>query len=142
MVDPSVFSSLRGFEALGDAKARIGRITPMLGDTLVLPQSGGDITLKKINQDTYSSEYRFTDATSRYNAKIRHSKVGNGQDRHNMEVVQTIFALGDVAEYERKFYFVYEHKPGDTSVALVDAVADKVILSSNALMVGMVGWES
>jgi hypothetical protein len=114
----------------------------MLGDTLVLPQAGGDITLKKINQDGYSSEYRFTDSTSRYNAKIRHSKVNNGQDRHNLEVVQTIFEAGDVAEYERKFYFVLEHKPGDTSVALADAVADKVILTANALLVGLIGWES
>jgi hypothetical protein len=114
----------------------------MLGDTLTLPQAGGNIVLKKINQDGYSSEYRFTDATSRYNAKIRHSKVNNGQDRHNLEVVQTIFAAGDVAEYERKFYFVHEHKPGDTSVALADAVADLAIATSNALLVGLVGWES
>lgn len=114
----------------------------MLGETFVLPQAGGDITLRKINQDGYSSEYRFTDATSRYNAKIRHSRAASGQDRHNVEVVQTIFAAGDVAEYERKFYFVFEHKPGDTSVALADAVADKVILTSNALLVGLIGWES
>jgi thioredoxin reductase len=56
--------------------------------------------------------------------------------------VQTIFAAGDVAEYERKFYFVLELKPGDTSVALADAMADKVIASSNALLVALVGWES
>lgn len=114
----------------------------MLGDTLTLPQAGGNIVLKKINQDQYSSEYRFTDATGRYNARIRHSNVNTGQERHNLEVVQTIFAAGDVAEYERKFYFVLEHKPGDTSVALADAVADLAILSSNAILVGLIGWES
>jgi len=119
----------------------------MLGDTLVLPQTGGDITLKKINQDGYSSEYLFRDATGQYRARIRHTKTAASgsrpsYDRHNLEVVQTIFADGDVAEYERKFYFVIEHKPGDTSVALVDAVADKVILSSNALVTALLSWES
>lgn len=120
----------------------------MLGDTFVLPQVGGDITLKKINQDGYSSEYLFRDATSQYRVRVRHTKTNATParpaiyDRHNFEVVQTIFAAGDVAEYERKFYFVLEHKPGDTSVALGDAVADKVIASSNALLVSLLGWES
>jgi len=119
----------------------------MLGDTFVLPQVGGDITLKKINQDGYSSEYFFRDATSEYRVRIRHTKtnataVRPAYDRHNLEVVQKVYAAGDVAEFERKFYFVHELKPGDTSVALADAVADKVILSANALIVAMIGWES
>lgn len=119
----------------------------MIGDTFVLPQAGGDITLKKINQDEYSSEYMFRDSTSQYVVRIRHSKTKavNGvpsKDRHNLEVVQTIFAAGEVAEYERKFYFVIEHKPGDTSVALYDAVADKAILSTNLLLTQLLGWES
>lgn len=119
----------------------------MIGDTFVLPQLGGDITLKKVNQDAYSSEYMFRDSTSQYIVRIRHSKTKatNGvpaKDRHNFEVVQTIFAAGEVAEYERKFYFVIEHLPSDTSIALYDAVADKVILTSNALLTQLLGWES
>jgi hypothetical protein len=120
----------------------------MLGDTLVLPQVGGNITLKKINQDGYSSEYLFRDATSQYLAKVRHTKTNPtpkrpaAYDRHNFEVVQTVFAAGDVAEYERKFYFVLEHKPGDTSVALADACADLAIASTNAFLVSLLGWES
>lgn len=120
----------------------------MLGDTLVLPQAGGDITLTKINQDGYSSEYLFRDSTSQYRARVRHTKTNAtaarpaAYDRHNFEVVQTIFAAGEVAEYERKFYFVIEHLPSDTSVALADAVCDKAILTSNALLVSLLGWES
>jgi hypothetical protein len=120
----------------------------MLGDTIVLPQVGGDITLKKINQDAYSSEYLFRDSTSQYRVKVRHTKTNPtparplSYDRHNFEAVQTVFAAGEVAEYERKFYFVLEHKPGDTSVALADAVCDKAILTSNALLVSLLGWES
>lgn len=119
----------------------------MLGNTLVLPQVGGDITLTKINQDQYSSEYKFRNATSQYVAKIRHTKTNAtatkpSYDRHNFEVVQTIFAAGDVAEYERKFYFVYENLPSDTSIALGDAVADLAILTSDAFLVSLSNWES
>jgi thioredoxin reductase len=56
--------------------------------------------------------------------------------------VQKIFAAGDVPEYERKFYFVIETKPGDVATALADAVADLMILSTNAFLVSLNGWES
>lgn len=117
----------------------------MLGSTLVLPQVGGNITLTKTNQDNYSSEYMFRNSTSRYVAKIRHSNVDVGgvkYDRHNFEVVQTIFASGSVAEYERKFYFVYQNLPSDTSVDLGDAVADLAIATSDAFLTSLQNWES
>jgi len=121
----------------------------MLGNTLVLPQAGGDITMVKINQDGYSSEYLFRNSTDQYRAKIRHTKTNANAatgraayDRHNFEVVRTTFAVGDVAEFDRKFYFVIEHVPGDTSVALADAVADLAIATSNAFLNSLMGWES
>jgi hypothetical protein len=120
----------------------------MLGNTLTIPQAGGDKVLIKINQDGYSSEYLLRETLGEYRAKIRHTKVGQTTqrpyeaDRHNFEVVQKIFAAGDVAEYERKFYFVIETKPGDVATALADAVADLMILSTNAFLVSLNGWES
>lgn len=119
----------------------------MLGSTLTLPQAGGDIVMTKINQDLYSSEYMFRNSTSRYVAKIRHTKVKATAtrpeyERHNFEVVQTIFANGAVPEYERKFYFVYEVLASDTSVALPDAISDLEIASSNAFLVSLMNWES
>ena len=120
----------------------------MLGNTLTLPQAGGDIVLVRINQDSYSSEYMFRTTTEEYRAKIRHTTVNaNTQrdvayDRHNFEVVHTVYAAGAVPQYDRKFYFVFEHKPGDTSVALVDAVADLMILTSNAFVKSLAAWES
>lgn len=122
----------------------------MLGSTFVLPQAGGDITLKLINQDGYSSEYfvKAVDGLSQYRVRIRHTRTSPTTarpatyDRHNLEVVQTIFATASAPEYERKFYFVIEHLPSDVNLALYDAVADKIILSSNALLTGLLGWES
>lgn len=123
------------------------RETPMLGNTLVLPQVGGDITLIKINQDQYSSEYLFKNSTTQYRARVRHSKTAPtgdrpAYDRHNFEVVQTIFAAGEVPEYERKFYFVWEVLPSETSLALADAVSDLTIASSNAFLTSLLAWES
>lgn len=119
----------------------------MLGNTLVLPHADGDVTMVKINQDSYSSEYLFRDSTSQYRARIRHTKTSAkgdrpAYDRHNFEVVQTVFASGEVAEYERKFYFVIEHLPSDTSVKVADAVADLCIATANAFLVSLLGWES
>jgi hypothetical protein len=119
----------------------------MLGNTLVLPLSTGNVTLVKINQDSYSSEYLFRDSTHSVRARIRHSKVAATAlkptyDRHNFEVLEVVFTAGAVAEYERKFYFVHEHLPGDTSVVLADGIADLAIATSNAFLVSLLGWES
>lgn len=119
------------------------------GATLVLPQVGGNITLNKINQDGYSSEYFFKDATQQYSAKVRHSKVNRGTkaapvmyDRHNVEVTQTVYAAGAVEEYYRKAYFVTEQKPSDTNVILADALFDWGISTSNEHLVALLGWQS
>jgi hypothetical protein len=119
----------------------------MLGDTFVLPVTGGDVTLKKIKEEAYSSEYMFRDTTSKYVVKIRHTTVKATPtrpqyDRHNLEAVQTVFAAGSVPEYERKFYFVYEVLPSDTSVLLGNAVSAKAVASSNAILVALLNWES
>jgi hypothetical protein len=63
-------------------------------------------------------------------------------DRHNFEVVQKIFANGSVPEYVRKFYFVWEVLPSETSKDLPDAVADLAIASSGAFLTSILGWES
>jgi hypothetical protein len=119
----------------------------MLGNTFVLPQAGGDITCNLVNQDVYSSEYRFTNATVRYIVKVRHTTVKATSvypqyDRHNVEVTKITFASGATPEFYEKFFIVHEVLPGQTSVALVDAVADKLIASSNALVTALIQWES
>lgn len=120
----------------------------MLGNTLTLPQAGGDKVLIKISEQNYTSEYLLRATLDEYRARIRHTKVGPTAarpyeaDRHNFEVVHTVFQAGDVPQYERKFYFVIETKPGDTATALADAVADLMILSTNAFLVSLNGWES
>lgn len=119
----------------------------MLGNTLTLPQIGGDIVLTKINQDGYASEYLFRDTTVEYRAKIRHTAVPargsvTAKDRHNFEVVKKTYGVAPAPDVEQKFYFVMEAPASVTSVALADAVADLMILTSNAFLVSLTKWES
>lgn len=120
----------------------------MFGNTITLPQVGGDKILTRVKEQDYSSEFLLRSSTDEYRLRIRHTNSdATAQrpykaDRHNVEVVQTIFAAGDVPQYERKFYFVIEHKPGDLATNLADAVADLMILTSNAFLVSLQGWES
>lgn len=119
----------------------------MFGNTLVLPHADGNRTLVKINQDGYSSEYLLKEATKETSAKIRHSKTKAtadtpAKDRHNVEIVETIYADADVAEYTRKVYIVIEHLPSDTDVKLADALCDWLIATSDAALTSLNGWES
>lgn len=119
----------------------------MLGDTFVLPHSGGNVTMNRINQDGYSSEYLYRGALSQYVCKVRHSRTKAttlrlAYDRHNVEIVETVFATATDDEYTRKVYFVFEHLPVDDDVENVDALADWAIATTNSNLDALVGWES
>lgn len=119
----------------------------MLGDTFVIPHSGGDITCEKINQDSYSSEYMFRDTTHQFVVRVRHSKtkvteLRPSYDRHNVEIVETIFETSTVDEYTRKVYIVIEQLPSDVDVENVDALADWAIATANSNLDALMGWES
>lgn len=119
----------------------------MLGNTLTITVAGTPVSMVKINQDGYASEYLFRDTLSEYRARIRHTQTSakNGgvkYDRHNLEVVQTIFKTDTTDEYYRKFYFVLEALPSDNDVELADAVCDLAIASTDAFLESLIGWES
>lgn len=119
----------------------------MLGDTLTLPLSSGNVVVTKINQDNYSSEYVNLAPTQEYRVRVRHTKTGkNGSsasyDRHAFEVTHTTYAAGDDPETHIKFYFVIECLPGNTSIVLADGVCDLAIATSGAVLTKLLGWES
>jgi hypothetical protein len=122
----------------------------MFADTIVLPFSSGNVTVTKINQDNFGSTYRYNDATHEVKLTIRHSKTApkNGDpsyDRHNVELLETIYATPTVAEFHRKYYFVIENLPGDVAtgaIVNVDGIADWQIATSNAALVKLGNWES
>jgi hypothetical protein len=117
------------------------------GTTFTVPHSGGNIVCAKVNQDGYSSEYRFRDATHEVRVMVRHSRTTAradrpSYDRHNVEIVETIFESGEVAEYQRKAYFVIEQLPSDLDVEFMDALADWAIATSNENLDDLMQWQS
>lgn len=117
----------------------------MLGNTLTLPVTGGDVVLVRKQESGGTSEYGLITSTLIWTARVRHSivKTANGDyHRHNFEVVKTTLQAGDVPEYYQKFYFVLENKPGDVTVTMPDAVCDLAIASSNAFLASLVQNEA
>lgn len=119
----------------------------MLGDTITLPLSSGNVVVTKINQDNYSSEYVNLAPTAEYRLRVRHTKTGKSAtrasyDRHSFEVTHTTYAVGDVPESHIKYYFVIECLPGENSIVLADGVCDLAIASSGAVLTKLMGWES
>lgn len=118
----------------------------MLANTYTLDGTN-DIVVTRINQDGYGSEYLLVESLKETRLKIRHSKVkatatSVARDRHNVEIVQTVYAAGDVAEYIRKCYLVYEHKPGDTDLDVWKYVCAFCTETSFAKMANLMNWES
>jgi len=121
----------------------------MYADTIVLALTGfGNVTVIRINQDQYASEYLFRDATHMVQLRIRHSKVNDKKrnqsyDRHNVEIVRTIFATSTVAEYVQKAYLVWETLPSDGAQAVAGALSSWMQSTSpKANLAGLVAWES
>ncbi|DAD50264.1 TPA_asm: coat protein [ssRNA phage Gerhypos.4_9] len=76
-------------------------------------------SLVKINQDQYSSEYALRTATEDYRLRIRNTSYrpkGSSVlfDRHNAELVHTVFATSTAPAFVRKTYVVVENQQGDT----------------------------
>lgn len=121
----------------------------MYADTITLALTGvGNKTLIRINQDQYASEYLLREALESTRLKIRHSKVVDRTtkqtyDRHNVEIVRTIFAASPAAEYQQKAYLVWETLPSDGSQAVAGALAGWMQSTSpKANLAGLVAWES
>lgn len=119
-----------------------------LGDTLTLTVGAASKVLTKINgPNNYASEYLLKESLRSYRVRVRHTKSGgkNGtplMDRHNFEVVETIYATETVPEHPRKAYFVVELLPTDEDISLMDAVADLCIANAGELLDELNDWKS
>lgn len=114
----------------------------MFGTSITLPHSGGNIVCGKINQDGYTGEYRLRSATQQVSFTVRHTTTKTGLDRHNVEVIQQVYATGETAEVRRKVYIVMEQAPSDMDITLVDALCDWLIASAGANSTLLLQWGS
>lgn len=122
----------------------------MLGDTISLvdTSSASVGTVSKINQDGYASEYLYRGTTSQIRLRVRHTVVKAtaarpAYDRHNVEIVETIFATDTVPEFDRKAYIVFENLKSDSDTTIVEALT-KFLQSGSSLatLVALYNWQS
>lgn len=109
----------------------------MLGSTSITFASK---TLTKINTPSYASEYLYKDSTEEYRVKVRHSKTNAGFDRHNVEVIHTVWGTGGDPDTVRKSYVVAELLPNDDTVALSAALCAFLTASTNLVLTELNDW--
>jgi len=94
----------------------------MFADPSVVTINAVAKNLVRINQDKYSSEYLLRTSTEEFRLNIRNStytdkKRSVGIDRHNVELIHTVFAVAPATlNVVRKAYAVIENQRGDTLV--------------------------
>lgn len=108
-------------------------------NTLTLSVNAVNKVLKRINQDQYSTQYYLHEALEEFTVNIRHSKEspqkdGTVYDRHNVELIHTVFATVSAPARTRVTYVVSRNTRDDdyTQVGYdIAAVADLIKASGN-----------
>jgi hypothetical protein len=122
----------------------------MFADPAVVTIDAVGQSLVRINQDNYSSEYLLRTATDEHRLRIRNQsrsdkKLGSVIDRHNIELIQTVFATATDPAYVRKAYAVIENQQGDTLDDPLNVAAGLfafLTASSGANITKMMNFES
>lgn len=124
----------------------------MFSDTLTITWAGVGNVFTRINQDKYSSEYRFADSANgiKCNLFIRHTSYVNkvdglSYDRHNVEL-QFVDANADssIPAIRVKTYFVFEIPTLGGSSDQVQSLSDMLtsFLAISNAETKLFNWES
>ncbi len=103
-------------------------------------------TLNKINQDSYGSEWYYTDANRILRMKIRHSKespspLGVINDRHNVEITHIIKATSTTKEIARVWYMVYRvGESDDPASVLLDFAGISAFINNSTRQTDLLAW--
>jgi hypothetical protein len=114
----------------------------MFANTLTLTIAGVARVLNRVNQDSYGSEYSYTDATQSIVMKIRHSQDnpdgdGINMKRHNLFVEWIVFATPTVLMKKFTSTSTFRHGKTDDPVSCADlhkAVAVLLAASSSQMI--------
>lgn len=118
------------------------------GATLTLTVNSVAKVLNRINQDNYGSEYYLRNATESYRARIRHTKEardasGRVNDRHNVEVVHTVFGVGGALDTVRTMYIIMRAPENDDLTTLGHNVAAfTAYVNDNTVRSDVLNWMS
>lgn len=120
----------------------------MFADTLTVTINAVAIVLNRINQDGYTSEYYLKNTLDDYRMRLRNSTFndktrGVKVDRHNIELVHTIFPVAPATlSTIRKYYCVFENDATDSNAAIGKFVLGIAAFQTEANAVKLANWES
>lgn len=116
-------------------------------NTITLTVGETPKVLVQINQDNFGKQYYLRETDQEFTLNVRHSQEGllpDGSrfDRHNVEIIHTVFATDTSASRQRVTYVVIRNKRSDdydavveTSFSLFDAL-DEVAIAE------LLAWQS
>jgi hypothetical protein len=121
----------------------------MFADTITITINAVAKILNRVNQDGYGSEYFLRESTGSFRLKLRNStysdksRSGVKVDRHNIELVETVFAVApSTIPLVRKYYSVLENDQTDTVVASAKFGAGVTAFQTEANLTKLLNWES
>lgn len=120
----------------------------MFADPAVVTINAVAKNLVRINQDKYSAEYLLRSATEEHRLNLRNSsytdkKRGVVIDRHNAEIIHTVFPVAPATlAAVRKAYVVIENQRGDTLVDPRNVAAGLLAFLTNANIDKLMNFES
>jgi hypothetical protein len=122
----------------------------MFSDTLTFTDLHGtdDFVLQRINQDGYSSEYRYRDADREIGLTIRNTSYADKKrpvtiDRHTVQLTETVFPVAPATlSTIRKCYAVFENQQGDSITLSVDIAGALCAFLSESNWTKTVNFES
>lgn len=103
--------------------------------------------LNRIADDGYTSEYLLRDTLDEFRMKIRHSSYSDSKrggrvvDRHNIELVQTVYAVSpETIDVVRKAYIVVENDHNDGLTDPLNFDDGFVAFLTSANMTDLINW--
>lgn len=121
----------------------------MFADTITITINAVAKVLNRVNQDGYGSEYFLRESLGQFRLKLRNStysdktRGGIKVDRHNIELVETVFPVAPATiGTVRKYYSVLENDQTDTVVASAKFGAGVTGFQTEANLTKMLNWES
>lgn len=120
----------------------------MFADTITITINAVAKVLNRVNQDGYSSEYLLRETLGEFSLKLRNTKYtdktrGVRVDRHNIELVETVYAVAPATTTTiRKYYSILENDATDLTVSSAKFAGGAVAFQTEANYTKLLNWES
>jgi hypothetical protein len=121
----------------------------MFSDTITITIDADAKVLNRINQDGYTSEYFLRESDGNLRLKLRNtsykdkSRNGIGVDRHNIELVHTLFPVAPAVQPTiRKYYAVLENDQSDDVTLSAVFALGVVDFQTDVNLMKLLNWES